>query len=409
MLSASRHEFDAIVIGAGPAGSTAACLLAQSGFHVLMLDKHVFPRHKLCGGLLTRKTVRLLEDLFHTSPDLLKSKRIIADQSTRYGVNLHNRSRFRGDLQYPFYFVDRRVYDAFWLNMACESGAEFRSGEKVITLDLPNNRVVTATGRHYSGRFIIGADGALSRLRRLLVAGGYIASKHKPGLATTMETIVSARLAPSLPDYPLIYFGGIRWGYAWCFPRQDLRILGICGLNHKTGKPLKRAMAQFLQSVHMSPANIGTVKSHALPYGNYLNQPGSGNVLLVGDACGLADPLLGEGIYYAHKSGQLAASAVMQALHSSRNAFRLYRHYLSEKIIPELKFVRIARSMIFSLPGSWPARVLSFILKLNPRRCEETIQGQRSYGCAPLPPPVRAKPFTTKIRFTGKKMSAPTN
>ena len=117
---------------------------------------------------------------------------------------------------------------------------------------------------------------------------------------------------PSLPDYPLIYFGGIRWGYAWCFPRQDLRILGICGLNHKSGKLLKRAMVRFLQRVRISPDNVGYVGSHALPYGNYLNQPGCGNVLLVGDACGLADPLLGEGIYYAHKSGQLAASAAIQ-------------------------------------------------------------------------------------------------
>jgi flavin-dependent dehydrogenase len=212
-----------------------------------------------------------------------------------------------------------------------------------------------------------------------LAAGGYIKSKHHPNLATTLETVVCANQTPMLPDFPLIYFGNIRWGYAWCFPREDLRVLGICGLNQKSGKLLKRAMAQFLQTVNISTEHIGAIKSHALPYGNFLNQPGSGNVLLVGDACGLADPLLGEGIYYAHKSGQLAASAVIQSQHSAKNAIELYRRYLSESIIPELKFVRIIRSIIFALPGFWPGRLLSFLLTTNPRKCEEAVQGQRSY------------------------------
>ncbi|MBW2479482.1 MAG: geranylgeranyl reductase family protein [Deltaproteobacteria bacterium] len=379
MLNASRPQFDAIVIGAGPAGSTAAYLLAKSGFHVLVLDKQDFPRDKLCGGLLTRKTVLLLEDLFQTSLDYLTSFQVIAHQSARYGVNLRDWTCFRGKLEYPFHFVDRSVYDAFWLQMACKAGAEFRSGEKVISLTPSSSSVITDTGNQYSGRYIIGADGAPSRLRRLLVAGGYIKGNNNPGLATTLEVMVSASRAPALPDYPLIYFGNIPWGYAWCFPRRDLRILGICGLNQKSGTSLKRAMARFLQTVNVSPDSIGALKSHALPYGNFLNQPGAEKVLLVGDACGLADPLLGEGIYYAHKSGQLAALAAIQSYRYSQNAFTLYRHYLSETIIPELKFVRIVRSIIFSLPGSWPGRALSFLLKISPRKCEETLQGQRSY------------------------------
>ena len=78
------------MIGAGPAGSTAAYLLAKSGLHVLVLDKQDFPRDKLCGGLLTRKTVLLLDDLFQTSLDYLTSFQVIAHQSTRYAVNLRD-------------------------------------------------------------------------------------------------------------------------------------------------------------------------------------------------------------------------------------------------------------------------------------------------------------------------------
>ena len=374
-----KNSFDAIVVGAGPAGSTAAYLLAKSGLQVLVLDKKVFPRDKLCGGLLTRKTVRLLEDLFQTSPDYLAAHQIISHQSTRYGVNLREKSCFRGILEYPFYFIDRQVYDSFWLNMACKAGAEFRSGDKVISLDRSKNQVITGNGRRYSARVIIGADGAPSRLQRLLTAGGAIKNRKKSGLATTLEFIVSRDLAPSLPDYPVIYFGNIRWGYAWCFPRRNLRILGMCGLNQKSGKHLKRSLAKFLKTIKFPVDHIGSVRSHALPYGNYLTQPGSGNILLIGDACGLADPLLGEGIYYAHKSGQLAALATLQSYRNPQDAFRVYRQQLCETIIPELKFVRIVRQLIFSLPGSWPGLILSFLLKINPRKCEETIQGQRSY------------------------------
>ena len=393
MLTASRPQFDAIVIGAGPAGSTAAYLLAKSGYHVLVLDKQDFPRDKLCGGLLTRKTVLLLKNLFQTSIDDLTANRVILHQSTRYGVNLRDRPCFRGKLEYPFYFVDRHTYDAFWLNRACMAGAEFRSGEKVISLVPSRRQVATFGGHQYSGRYILGADGALSRMRRLLVAGGYLKYRHKPGLATTLEAVVSAGQAPVLPDYPLIDLNAIRWGYAWCFPRQDLRVLGICGLNQKSGKHLKAGMARFLRSVNLPAGIVGGVKSHALPYGNFLIQPGCENILLLGDACGLADPLLGEGIYYAHKSGQLAASATIQALRSSYNAVKLYDHYLSETIIPELKFVRVVRGLIFSLPGSWPGRILSIMLKINPRKCEETIQGQRSYRwLRPLPPTAAKNP-----------------
>jgi len=71
-----ENRFDVIVIGAGPAGSTAADLLAKKGFKVLILDKKAFPRDKLCGGLITWKTVKVLENIFQTSPDFLKSNRI---------------------------------------------------------------------------------------------------------------------------------------------------------------------------------------------------------------------------------------------------------------------------------------------------------------------------------------------
>jgi len=98
IINMMTHEnrFDAIVLGAGPAGSPAAYLLAKKGFKVLILDKKAFPRDKLCGGLLTWKTVKVLESIFQTSTDFLKSNQIILNQSLNYEVSHANGASIRG-------------------------------------------------------------------------------------------------------------------------------------------------------------------------------------------------------------------------------------------------------------------------------------------------------------------------
>ena len=376
-----KYSFDVIVIGAGPAGSTAAYLLASKGFRVLILDKDTFPRDKLCGGLLTWKTVKLLEGTFRITVDFLKSKQIITCSSIKYRVVSSTGSSFTSQLAYPFHFVQRTVYDSFWLKMACRAGAEFRPGEKVISLDHLNfgEAVSTDKGSKFYGKFILGADGAISKARRWLASENFIHTDLKSNLATALEIFLPSRQTPDLPDYPQIYFGHIPWGYAWCFPGEHIRVLGICGLNAKAGRLLRNGYEAFLDSIHISREHLPAPASHALPYGNYLTTPGSGNVLLLGDACGLADPLLGEGVYYAHKSAQLAAEAVMQSYHEPPAVLKDYTRHLNRAIIAELKYARIGRQIIFSLPGAWPYRVLTSLLKIMPHKCEAVIQGQRSF------------------------------
>jgi len=376
-----KYSFDAIVIGAGPAGSTTAYLLASRGFRVLILDKSAFPRKKLCGGLLTWKTVKLLESIFQTTIDFLKSELIITCSSIKYRVVSSSGTSFKSQLDFPFHFVQRTAYDSFWLKLACRAGAEFRAGEKVISLDYLDwgGKISTEKGSEFFGRFIFGADGAISKVRGLLASKNFIHTEWKSNLATALEVFVPSRQTPELPDYPHIYFGHIPWGYAWCFPGEHFRVIGICGLNAKAGKLLRNGYEAFLNSIRISSEHIPAPASHALPYGNYLTTPGYGNVLLLGDACGLADPLLGEGIYYAHKSAQLAAEAVIQFYHEPPAALKGYARYLNRVIISELKYVRIGRQIIFSLPGAWPYRILKTLLKIMPKKCEETIQGQRSF------------------------------
>jgi geranylgeranyl reductase family protein len=374
-----ENSFDAIIIGAGPAGSTAAYLLASNGLKVLVLDKHAFPRDKLCGGLLTLKTVKLLERIFQTPANFLKDQNIITYQSFDYKVGDNRGSSVKGRLDYPFHFVQRNAYDSFWLNIAQKAGARFKSHEKIVALDLASKKITTDRGHEFYGNFIFGADGALSKTRRLLIAKGFIESARLSGMATALEAFIPNRHTTGQADYPAIYFGYIPWWYTWSFPGKHLRTLGIVGLNVTAGRYLRAGWHNFLTSLDIPEKQLARPRSHPLPYGNYMSQPGYGNVLLLGDACGLADPLLGEGIYYAHKSAQLAAKAYLHFYNNPQAILKFYTRYLKRDIITELRYVRIARQVIFSSPGSWPYRILSSLLKTIPQQCEETIQGQRSF------------------------------
>ncbi|UCF93942.1 MAG: geranylgeranyl reductase family protein [Desulfobacterales bacterium] len=374
------QAYDALIIGAGPAGSTAAYILASKGYRVLILDKKKFPRNKPCGGLLTWKTIKLLKAIFGAELLCLKSTGVIQYQSRRYLVASKQGNLVRGELDFPFHLVERKVYDQFWLNKAQDAGAEVRLGEKVAAID-PKAFKLTTRGGEFYGRFILGADGIASRVRATLIKNGLIknANRWPNGLAAALEAFIPRRDDYSFTDYPIIYFGYIPWGYAWSFPGNDHQIIGMCGLSVKSGKQLRACFDEFLGAQKIPQDATLSLRHHPLPYGNYLDQPGQANILLLGDACGLADPLLGEGIYYAHKSAQLAAQAVMQSQSNPVSALENYRNSLHRSLIVELKFARISRFLIYTFLRPWNYKGLGLILRGMQKKIEETIQGQRSF------------------------------
>jgi flavin-dependent dehydrogenase len=101
--------------------------------------------------------------------------------------------------------------------------------------------------------------------------------------------------------------------------------------------------------------------------------------LLVGDAGGFADPLLGEGIYYAHKSAQLAVEAIRKACRNGQHAEPVYSQFLIKHIINELRYTKILRSFLFSLPIDWQLKMLNVSFKTLLPKLEEAVQGQRSF------------------------------
>lgn len=375
----SENHFDVLIIGAGPAGTTAAYILARNGYRVGIIEKKSFPRSKLCAGLLTQKTVELLKEIFNTGIADLKFAHVIHHQSKTYGFGDRSGNFLAGELKFPFHFTDREIYDAFWLDRAAEAGAELFFKENAQKVDIAGGEITTRTGKRFAGRYIVAADGVFSRIQALLYQQDLLKCRRRQHIAAALERYIPLDCIPSPKNYPCIYWGYVPRGYAWSFPGPGYQILGMCSLKQNARQFLNSSFAHFLKDRGISSKTSSSSEGYALPYGNYLSKAGYKNILLIGDAAGFADPILGEGLYYAHRSAQLAAAAIKQSWSDPAKARKIYGRLLNKGVLTELKYMLAGSRFLFSLPVQWQSKLLAFMLTKIPDKMEEAIQRKRSF------------------------------
>ncbi len=371
---------DIVVIGGGPAGSTAAFLLASQGYDVIVVDKNRFPRPKLCAGLLTWKSIDLLQSIYHLSASEMMGLGIISHFTKDYRIYHGSTEIARGRLNYPFHFVERTTYDHFWLHTAGKAGARILTGLAARHVDPATGIVTLSNACRIRAQVIIGADGVWSMVRRSLFKGPAANRRWRRQLAMAIETRRPFTEGKTSLNFAALHFGFVPWGYAWCFPNHNHRVTGICSLRHKDNRPFTLEFQNVLTSIGFENQTPGANKGHPLPYGNYLQTPGRGRVLLVGDACGLADPLLGEGIYYAHRSAQIAALSIIACGADYSPLDLLYQRALNKKVLRELRWIKAYRNFLFAGGRHRRYRGLKFLLKIMPKRLEAAIQGQRPFS-----------------------------
>jgi geranylgeranyl reductase family protein len=284
------RSFDAVVVGAGPAGSTAAHRLAAGGASVLLVDKAQFPRDKPCGGGLTLRAARLLP--FSVDP-------VVEDVVDRFELRLNYGASFeRAYEQTLCLMTQRRRLDEFLARKAEEAGAEFRDG---VPVRFDNGRVVVA-GEPVRADVVVGADGVNGATAR---AFG-LARGHGHGVALEGNAPLDARYRGRL----VLELGVVPGGYGWVFPKGDHVNVGVGGWESEG--PRLRDHLRRLCSVHgIEYAALADVRGYRLPYRGPGSRFANGRVLLAGDAAGLVDPLTGDGMYEAFVSAKLAAEAVL--------------------------------------------------------------------------------------------------
>jgi len=377
--------YDVLIAGAGPAGAAAATVLAGAGAKVLVLDKATFPRDKLCAGLLTWKTVRTLGRLFKESAETLQSMGVINHKSSYYRIRHRQTSLSEGELVYPFHFVERRMFDAWCLERAELAGAKICQGEAVVWADPVNAVVRSSLGREYTGKFVIGADGAMSAVRAHC---GVDQEKWRQEQGMGLEIYLprdwlagrSGLHEDVLADFPTIYSGFIDAGYCWTFPHRDRVIVGICGLyRNKPSGMIRDCLANFLDFLGLPEKHGLAVKGHPLPYGNWLERPFSGRTLLVGDAGGLVEPFFGEGIHYALRTGEMAAQACLGALKQGNDPTLAYGAGLKQEIFPELVWAKRLRTVLYWFVRSGMVLPVKAFLGGGGTKLQEMVHGMRSF------------------------------
>ncbi len=374
------NKYDVVVVGGGPAGTTAAYLLARQGYDVCLLDKKDFPRPKLCAGLITWKTVHFLERVFHLTLPELKARGIVIHACRDYIIRHLQGELARGRLKFPFHFVDRKSYDHLWLRTAKAAGVRVFTNCTVTAVDSKAGQVILSDGNRIHAAIIIGADGAWSTVRRSVFCTPPFKGQWRNQLAMTIETSRPCTVQQPPPGSVSLHFGFVPWGYAWSFPSSTHQIVGICALPNKENHTLAKNFRAFLASINVNEDQVTAFKGHPLPYGNYLTRPGRGCVLLAGDACGLADPLLGEGIYYAHRSAELIAQAIKTTAPDFNKVDSIYNRLLGRHILRELRWLKFYRNLLFAGGRRRRFRGLKLFFRLMPRRIETAVQGQISFA-----------------------------
>jgi geranylgeranyl reductase family protein len=300
---------DAIVVGGGPGGSTAAWQLALRGRRPLVLDAATFPRVKVCAGWVTHEALADLE----VDPD----KYPLTIQPFTACVLAYGGARHETTWRQPASFgIIRREFDHYLLERAAAAGADVRWGIRVTSVTAtPDGITVETPHGRFAAPVVIGAGGHRCPVARAL---GRVSDRETVVVAQESETRLTTEWVERLGPYlgaPELYVEPDLAGYAWYFPKRDFVNVGIGLAGGADGElPRRReALLGALQASGRLPEGLplAPFKGHAYVVRRQAPRRLAGpRFVLVGDAAGLARDLSGEGIGPAIRSGRLAAEAV---------------------------------------------------------------------------------------------------
>ncbi len=360
--------WDAIVIGAGPAGATAARRLSVAGASTLLLEKQPLPRYKACGGGVPARTLELLDGL-DISP--VSEGCVDTIDISRYG-----QPHFRKTSDRPLaWMVMRDRFDQFLTELAVEAGANLRDATPVQSIVERDGcyELETPSGS-VRARHLLAADGATGPTTR------WLGIDSAPTRSAAYEVEVAA------PPAALEHWRGAAnvdvgyrpWGYGWVFPKAGKLSVGVVTAPGR-GRAIRKQTDRYLAHLGLADADVLNVQGHPVRYRRSVREPvARDRALLLGDAAGLADEFTAEGIAYAVHSANLAAEAVL----SSGDVADAYTASIDRFVQPELDAARTISRLYYWCVTTWPWLALKTSKHVNYlwRAFFRVMRGESTYA-----------------------------
>jgi geranylgeranyl reductase family protein len=385
MPGSRTRPYDAIVVGAGPAGSVAARTLARGGARVLVLERAHFPRNKPCGGGLTLRALRRFPWL---EPEL---SRITTDRIGTLRMEAPSGRHVIVDAGRPtIMLVRRHEFDHLLIDVAREAGAELMEGVEILQAEQDADcvRLKSRDGRVFEAPFIVAADGVHSAIaKRLGVNKAWPA--ESVALDMMEETSVD-RMTCTSPETLWVFFGyGGAHGYGYIFPKRRHVNVGVGSVL----EPLKAATGQSPYGQHLrfvewlrarglvdGESQRSSFTPFLIPVGGPVPATTCGRVLFAGDAGGFVNGFTAEGIYFAMVTGELAGRSVLGG-----GAPREYEKLWRRELGAELRDSILLRRFVFA----------------SPERVESLVRG---LGAVPFVSGLIVRYATGEISYTGARL-----
>jgi len=318
-------HYDVVIVGGGPSGGMALYRLAKCGLKVALLERYILPRKKPCAGGLVK---RAIDSLPFSIEDVYERHCNTVD------VQYDKGKIIRVNASYPIIItIKRDEFDLRIVSEAQRQGAHIYEGHRVEDIRILRDHVKIQTDKEiFSCRFLIGADGALSLTRRK--AGLHENRAFFPALVCHIE--IRDRIKRLYEDRAVFDFYSAPYGYGWIFPKKDHLSVGL-GVFRMRAVGLKDKLEQFIGRRGLLNGRCRWMKGAVLPILSTRAEVIKNRVLFVGDAAGLVDPVVGEGISLALRSGLIAADAIVKGEMEEEAVGYTYRRDFQQKILSQLK------------------------------------------------------------------------